>query len=550
MVFAIEYINDECSYGPWDVAASDCSHHGVCVNGTCICDEGWTGYSDFINMGGRDCHSSIVIQDGLWTAAAVLAGLAILQIMIALRSSYSGLKRKMIKGKDKRMKETSQTMIRKLRREFAYKPSTRILLCLVICELGTIQVAYRRIPNEEKVISPVRYVVWSCLLFIVWPCGFWGVTLLGRLILNLSLTGVNIRGEAVQKRIKEVYRKMMLKGYCDHSALVLTGIMGLVSGEGNRFGLYSATYYLINVYLAVSLLTFNYQWSWITDTMSMAFSGVSKTSSPAIWEVKRKITRLVNITRFGVMIPMGGCILAFVFYPPIYKWWGMWLVILLIAVGIIGILAGVIFMVKKKEAMATVSSGTSSSSGTRSSVRSSVNGARRRVTTRMSSTGTFKKGTSSTNSESNSTPNNNSDSEATRGETKSSNIRSSISSVTSKLSSAYSRSFSSGEIDDNNLKLRNAGKQLSGVQEVDSMFERDSSHHRVLEEKQQYDAKIAQITVAEMEEGGGDDTDDDDEEGIEYAMNPVASEMARESFARGKSISSVQQQKKEKESRL
>ena len=220
----------------------------------------------------------------------------------------------------------------------------------------------------------------------------------------------------------KVYRKMMLKGYCDHSALVLTGIMGLVSGEGNRFGLYSATYYSINVYLAVSLLTFNYQWSWITDTMSMAFSGVSKTSSPAIWEVKRKITRLVNITRFGVMIPMGGCILAFVFYPPIYKWWGMWLVILLIAVGIIGILAGVVFMVKKKEAMATVSSGASSSSSTRSS----VNSAGRRVTTRMSSTGTFKKGTSSirasrtssTNSGSSSTPNNNSDSEATRGETK------------------------------------------------------------------------------------------------------------------------------------
>ena len=100
--------------------------------------------------------------------------------------------------------ESSQTMTKKLRREFAYKPSTRILLCLVICELGTIQIAYRRIPNEEKVLSPGRYVVWSCLLFIVWPCGFWGVTLLGRLILNLSLTGVNIRGEAMQERIKEV----------------------------------------------------------------------------------------------------------------------------------------------------------------------------------------------------------------------------------------------------------------------------------------------------------------------------------------------------------
>ena len=125
--------------------------------------------------------------------------------------------------------------------------------------------------------------------------------------------------------------------------------------------------------------------------------------------------------------------------------------------------------------------------------------------------------------------------------------------MASKLSSAYSRSVSSGEIDENNLKLRNAGKQLSGVQEVDSMFERDSSHHRVLEEKQQYDAKIAQITVAEMEEGEGDDhkdNNDDNDEVIEYAINPVASEMARESFARGKSISSVQQKKKEKESRV
>lgn len=90
---------------------------------------------------------------------------------------------------------------------------------------------------------------------------------------------------------------MMLKGYFDHSALILTGIMGLVSGEENRFGLYSITYYCINIYLAVSLLTFNYQWSKITETIAMAFEGVSKDNNPTVWEVKNKIDKLVKITR-------------------------------------------------------------------------------------------------------------------------------------------------------------------------------------------------------------------------------------------------------------
>lgn len=67
------------------------------------------------------------------------------------------LLRKMIKKKNTENKQ----LIAKFRRQFIYKPSTCILLCLLICEFGTIQLAYRRIPNEEKVLTPGRYVVWS-----------------------------------------------------------------------------------------------------------------------------------------------------------------------------------------------------------------------------------------------------------------------------------------------------------------------------------------------------------------------------------------------------
>ncbi|GMH79191.1 hypothetical protein TrLO_g13597 [Triparma laevis f. longispina] len=33
-----------------------CTNNGVCSNDSCICDEGWSGAGDFLNMEGEDCH--------------------------------------------------------------------------------------------------------------------------------------------------------------------------------------------------------------------------------------------------------------------------------------------------------------------------------------------------------------------------------------------------------------------------------------------------------------------------------------------------------------
>jgi len=58
-----------------------CSGLGECVNSTCVCKEGWTGLSDWINYEGVDCHINSSAIVGLWAATLlVVNGIHIMAI--------------------------------------------------------------------------------------------------------------------------------------------------------------------------------------------------------------------------------------------------------------------------------------------------------------------------------------------------------------------------------------------------------------------------------------------------------------------------------------
>lgn len=44
----------------------ECSSHGSCINNTCICDDNWSGASDFVNTESLDCQINNYIILGLW----------------------------------------------------------------------------------------------------------------------------------------------------------------------------------------------------------------------------------------------------------------------------------------------------------------------------------------------------------------------------------------------------------------------------------------------------------------------------------------------------
>eukprot|EP00456_Euglypha_rotunda_P059093 TRINITY_DN49270_c0_g1_i3.p1 TRINITY_DN49270_c0_g1~~TRINITY_DN49270_c0_g1_i3.p1 ORF type:complete len:188 (+),score=1.60 TRINITY_DN49270_c0_g1_i3:21-584(+) len=39
-----------------------CSGHGQCINNSCICDDGWSGHGDLLDLSGHDCNISSTMK--------------------------------------------------------------------------------------------------------------------------------------------------------------------------------------------------------------------------------------------------------------------------------------------------------------------------------------------------------------------------------------------------------------------------------------------------------------------------------------------------------
>ena len=65
-----------------------CSGNGVCVDMACVCNEGWTGRSDFVNAEGLDCHINQSAVRWIWIASMVLVNLVYLLSWRVLRERW------------------------------------------------------------------------------------------------------------------------------------------------------------------------------------------------------------------------------------------------------------------------------------------------------------------------------------------------------------------------------------------------------------------------------------------------------------------------------
>ncbi|GMH83734.1 hypothetical protein TL16_g09697 [Triparma laevis f. inornata] len=303
-------IDANCTYTTWSIPSSHCSGHGTCILGTgrCICDSGYTGSSDFINLKGKDCHINIERMKVLWSLASLLALISVIQLSRALRMSYRSLNHTG-QNRSQRLKNG----ITHLRRQFIYRPS---------------------------------------LTFIIIPAGFWGTTLMARLILNLSLRGLNLKGnKKLQDDLQGLYRKLILKGYFDHLACIVMGTLGLIGGESNSYNLYTSMYFCIQGWVIVSFLMYNIFFTSIAKTIGIAFGNAGNTES--VDKIKTRILRLLPVTRV-VMVIFALLALLFLIYPPLYKHWAYFWLFILAAIAVLSTFAAHVFLVRKRESVNTV----------------------------------------------------------------------------------------------------------------------------------------------------------------------------------------------------
>ncbi|GBG34050.1 Teneurin-4 [Hondaea fermentalgiana] len=66
-----------------------CSGHGTCVNGTCICDAGWTGRSDWMNAEGIDCQIHMPTVKALYGILALAQVVGYIMAIPYLKSRYA-----------------------------------------------------------------------------------------------------------------------------------------------------------------------------------------------------------------------------------------------------------------------------------------------------------------------------------------------------------------------------------------------------------------------------------------------------------------------------
>src|SRR5688572_6950262 len=67
---------EECLIS-WPMS-SCCSSHGTWVANNCICDAGWDGLGDFMDLRGLDCQNHVGAIQGIWAAAACAIALSLL----------------------------------------------------------------------------------------------------------------------------------------------------------------------------------------------------------------------------------------------------------------------------------------------------------------------------------------------------------------------------------------------------------------------------------------------------------------------------------------
>lgn len=72
---------------------SDCTHRGICQgDGTCLCDEGFTGYSDWINAGNLDCHLDMRFLFTLCYCTLGTTSLSIITSFRLFRKTWKGMR--------------------------------------------------------------------------------------------------------------------------------------------------------------------------------------------------------------------------------------------------------------------------------------------------------------------------------------------------------------------------------------------------------------------------------------------------------------------------
>jgi len=316
--------NANCTYTVYDIPHSNCSNRllsideirGTCIEGECVCHEGYTGASDWINLDGLDCQnrSNLLQETPIYRA--------LLGCLWVYTASFRLLWKTYQRSKKKDIRQILQ------------KPSTQVALSYMILHiLLTFVCIVKLVSPTTPMVDPKRNPVFFVFIFLSLNAEWFAISIIFRTVVEPFINGLNKQSDrkalTVVSRVLDITKRVPMTDMILRVCLVI--VPALVASATDDNTLTIRVFLLSRIYSCAKYLAFFAAYAMclkiVTNIKSVSRSSSSSTGSTntSLEVFRTKAGMVANLLLFFFCPLSTFNIGRFLAYPPFKSTYGVFI---------------------------------------------------------------------------------------------------------------------------------------------------------------------------------------------------------------------------------
>jgi len=308
--------NANCTYTVNDILTSNCSNgllyideiRGKCIEGECVCNEGYTGASDWINLDGLDCQRRLISTSV--TACFTLGG-CLWVYTVCFRLLWKICKR----SKEKDIRQ----ILKKTPTQVALSIMVTHLLVAVLCIVKLVSLT-------TPMVDPKRNPVFFSLIFLSLNAEWFAYSISFRTIVDPFVNGLNKQSDrkalTAVSRVLDIAKRVPMTDIILRVCLVIAP--ALVSAATDNDTLTIRVYFFSRIYSLAKYLAFGVAFAMCMRTVtniesvSRSSSSTNRSTNTSLEAFRTKIKFVANVMLF-ILCPLCALTIMNLLALPFFK---------------------------------------------------------------------------------------------------------------------------------------------------------------------------------------------------------------------------------------